>query len=66
MKHCRRQPINDIRRCLMDAKRLAQRMSPFRRSDAELCDAFISLAGDEWTGFLAYLIWRSRSTGLST
>jgi hypothetical protein len=50
----------------MDAKRLAQRMSPFRRSDAELCDAFISLAGDEWTGFLAYLIWRSRSRGLST
>ena len=56
--------INDIRRCLVDARTLARRIHHIRRSDLGFYRAFTSLAGDPTTGLLAYLIWRSRAQHL--
>jgi hypothetical protein len=56
-----RPAINDINRCLEDAHSLARQITHTRRSDRSLYSAFASLAGNEQVGFLAYVIWRSRS-----
>ena len=54
-------PVNDINLCLKDAQVIASRINHIRRSDRNFVAAFHALAGDEITGFLAYVIWRSRS-----
>jgi hypothetical protein len=59
------QPVNDINLCLKDAQVLASRIKHIRRSDRDYFAAFHALAGDEITGFIAYVIWRSRSLRLS-
>jgi hypothetical protein len=53
--------VNDISLCLKDAQVIASRIKHIRRSDRDFFAAFHALAGDEITGFLAYVIWRSRS-----
>ena len=58
-------PVNDINLCLKDARVLATRITHIRRTDRDYFAAFHALAGDEITGFLAYVIWRSRSLQLS-
>jgi hypothetical protein len=58
-------PINDIGHCLMQAQILTQKMRDMECNDWSLCQAFIALADDESTGFLAYAIWRGRSPFVS-
>jgi hypothetical protein len=58
-------PVNDINLCLKDAQVLASHITHIRRSDWDYFAAFHALAGDEVTGFLAYVIWRSRSLWLA-
>ncbi len=59
-------PINDIKHCLEDAHTLAMQIAHIRRIDFELYSAFNSLASDEMTGLLAYVIWRSRSQWIAS
>ena len=58
--------INDINQCLEHARWLARRFKNTRKDDRELLQIFVSLAGDETTGLLAYVIWRGRSRLLSS
>lgn len=53
--------VNDINKCVQQAQFIANRINKPHHSDRSLCQAFVSLAGDEITGFLAYAIWRGRS-----
>lgn len=53
-------PINEISQCIRQAQALANRIQDIRHNDKPLCRAFISLAGDQVTGFLAFAIWRGR------
>jgi len=55
------QPVNDINTCLQVAQYLAGSLKNTGQSENKLFAAINSLAGDKMTGFLAYIIWRSRS-----
>jgi hypothetical protein len=57
--------INDIWQCLQDAKTLADQISDKQKGN-RVYQAFTSLAGDQTVGFLAYVIWKGRSSWLSS
>ena len=58
--------INDIRQCLSDAKVLSNQFSNTQCRERRVYQIFTSLAGDKTTGFIAYVIWKSRGRWLSS
>jgi len=61
MKNHNQYFVNDIRRCVEQAYLLANNNQNIRQKERSLYRAFVSLAGDESIGLLAFTIWRSRS-----
>ncbi|MCP4288864.1 MAG: hypothetical protein GY792_31320 [Gammaproteobacteria bacterium] len=59
-------PINDISLCVQQAHKLSQRLKDAGRRDQALYQAFISLAGNQTIGFMAFVIWRERTRLLSS
>ena len=57
----KRPMINDINLCLDQARGLAHGLQNTRHNERELVHCFISLAGDEIAGLLAFGIWRGRA-----
>ena len=66
MKRSRPYPINDISDCVNQARRLLQDVHDTYQNDQALRQVFASLADDELTGFLAFVIWRGRAWFLSS
>jgi hypothetical protein len=59
-------PINDIRECVKQAQAITNSQLDCHHKDQVLCRIFATLAGDERVGFLAFIIWRSRSRLISS
>lgn len=53
-------PVNDIAACVETARMVAVGLERSGQTEKRIFAAFQGLAGDLQTGFLAYVIWRSR------
>lgn len=54
-------PIVDIKECVEQARQFSKPVGCNKPSHNRLQRAFISLAGDEVVGLIAYAIWRLRT-----
>jgi hypothetical protein len=60
MPNDQNKPVNDIAACVETARIVAVGLEHSGQMESKIFAAFQSLAGDIQTGFLAYVIWRSR------
>jgi len=58
-------PVNDINQCIERARTLAKASHFKHPKYCSLHRIFVSLTGDEETGWLAFAIWKGRSDLLS-